>query len=118
MVDVDTQNQVRRVGGQFGIGFLAKNEVDIAYASFLGASPNQIEHFWLNIDCHDLTFGSNLVRETECEVAAAGANVGDDMAGFELKDVHELCRQFFTLAFGPVKPFGREMAHYLRDLTA
>ena len=61
--------------------------------------------------------GPDAVGEAKAEVAAAGADVGDDGSFLDFEDLHELAGAFLILALGPFEPTGGLMAHDLGNLA-
>src|SRR6185295_12421988 len=66
----------------------------------------------------DLAFGSDEFRQLHGVKPAAGPEVRNDIAGFDVQGRHQLGDFFFLLAFRPFEPAGALVAHDLSDLAA
>ena len=82
MVDVDQEHDIDAVRGELRVALDTKHGFDVVDLAFLGALLEKIEHLRLNVHGENLAVGPTSLAMRKREVAAAGADVGDDHARF------------------------------------
>ena len=96
MVNVDEQYQVDARGRQLRVGQGAQH--GSTFVIFFSALRllDEVEHLLLNVHGEDLALGADAPGHAEGVVAAAGADVGDHVARFELERFEQLsqCSSF------------------------
>ena len=95
VIDVDQQNRIDGRVRQLRIADRAQDRLDVRELALLHARADQGQHFRLDIDGENLAGRPDSLGEAKRVVAAAGADVGDDFAGFRLEDLQESSRLLF-----------------------
>ncbi len=118
MIDVHEQDQIDAGGRQFRVGQGAQDRLDVFYLLLGLALVDEIQHFLLNVHGEELALVADALGNAKGVVAAAGAHVGNHVAGFEFQRIQQFRAVFLFLALGTFEPAGGLEAHHLGDLTA
>ena len=63
MVDVNHEDQIHRLGGQFRIGERAEDGLDVGEFACRRAFAENVEHLFLNVHGVDLALGADFLGE-------------------------------------------------------
>jgi hypothetical protein len=89
VVDLQHQGGIQRVRRELRVVRCAQERFDIGKMLALSALLDVGNGFGVDVLCNDAAVGCNAAGRADAEPAAAGADVGDGAAGFEVQEVHD-----------------------------
>eukprot|EP00913_Durusdinium_trenchii_P005656 g5274.t1 len=115
VVNVDEQHEVDGIRFQLGrlLGPLVRH--DVGDAEFLHPHFQSVEHLLLHVDGDDFPFVADFLGHQLRNHTAAGTDVGDDVARFQLEAFDEHAEFFFLFAGFAFEPARAGETHHVGD---
>ena len=98
--DVADENAIDRSVRQQRVVQVGQDRDDVGRVGFAYAPVDVADHVGADVDGVDFALVADKVRQAECEIARAGADVGDRFAGLDVERAQDLMRFLIFIALG------------------